>query len=399
MVVAVLALLAGALGVGTSVLAGPAGATAVSGPATGTVWGSVTTAAGAPIGGITATLHDPSGHTVASAASGPVAGWYAIPAVAPGTYTVSFTDPTSTWGPRWWPHALVREAAGVVRVTAGATTWAAVRLDRAGTLAGTIRFPGLSKFRYVGCAIDAPVCSSDLGYQLVLVDAAQPAVVRTVADLLAAASSFDMGFGASYSVTGLAAGDYRVLFIAMWGEPWSGLPVNRPVFASATATVPVPGTPVTNAAIMAAIASAPVVHLTAGSTTTVSPVLPVMACDPTTLYPGVGLAGATLTGLLGGCDLHDADLTGTTVSAQLAWVNLTGVSARGADFRAAQFGRTDLRGADLTGAQFSVQPASSPTPLMIFGATRCPDGTNSDDHLGTCLGYGIPVAPVGPAIG
>lgn len=81
--------------------------------------------------------------------------------------------------------------------------------------------------------------------------------------------------------------------------------------------------------------------------------------------------GATFNGAdLRGADVRDADL------AHARFVD--------ADLRGVQLDRTDLTMADLTGAD--LQRATG-LDTVTWSATICPDGTNSDDDGGTCLGH------------
>jgi uncharacterized protein YjbI with pentapeptide repeats len=48
------------------------------------------------------------------------------------------------------------------------------------------------------------------------------------------------------------------------------------------------------------------------------------------------------------------------------------------DFRGANFTGANLSGADFTGANFTG---------AIWNNTTCPDGTNSNDNSGTCIGH------------
>lgn len=122
---------------------------------------------------------------------------------------------------------------------------------------------------------------------------------------------------------------------------------------------------------------------------------------------GADLAGANLSNArLTSAMLNDADLN----SAVLEHANLTDTSLESADLTdadltSAYLGKADLNGADLTdatlnGANFSdtnlvnanltgsdLNEANSNTlGNIVWGNTTCPDGTNSDNDGGTCLG-------------
>lgn len=110
---------------------------------------------------------------------------------------------------------------------------------------------------------------------------------------------------------------------------------------------------------------------------------------------GTGLAGADLDrafGALGdfsGADLSGARLSDSTfVSITFTGADLSDVVARGATFSlfttlTSTFSGTDFTGADLTGAVFGGADLTTAT----FADTTCPDGTNSDDNGGTCVGH------------
>jgi hypothetical protein len=87
---------------------------------------------------------------------------------------------------------------------------------------------------------------------------------------------------------------------------------------------------------------------------------------------GANLSSAELSGAnLTGANLSDANLVFTTLSgANLTSADLTGAHLAGADLT-----RANLAGATLAG--------------VIWSNTTCPDGTNSDGHADTCVGYGI----------
>jgi Pentapeptide repeats (8 copies) len=58
--------------------------------------------------------------------------------------------------------------------------------------------------------------------------------------------------------------------------------------------------------------------------------------------------------------------------------SLGDAQALDSDFRGANFTGADLSGADFTGANFAT---------AIWSNTTCPDGTNSNDNSGTCIGH------------
>ncbi len=97
---------------------------------------------------------------------------------------------------------------------------------------------------------------------------------------------------------------------------------------------------------------------------------------------GLALAGAVLSSTnLYGIDLRGEDLSGVDFSnASLTTVDLAGANLQHADFTRARLNNVLLTGADTTGAAW---------PNTAWMSTRCPDGSNSDQHDETCLGYGI----------
>jgi hypothetical protein len=96
------------------------------------------------------------------------------------------------------------------------------------------------------------------------------------------------------------------------------------------------------------------------------------SCD----LSGMDLANVTLrdAGLfianLAHTSLVGADLSGASLSYSNAW---------GADFTDADLSDANLTGANLTGANLGG---------VVWSNTTCPDGTNSDTHANTCVGYG-----------
>jgi virginiamycin B lyase len=84
------------------------------------------------------------------------------------------------------------------------------------------------------------------------------------------------------------------------------------------------------------------------------------------------LTGADLTGAsLGGSNLRDATLAGA---------NLTGASLQGSNLLRADLTDANLTDASLLGANVSG---------AVWSNTICPDGTNSDNDSGTCVGHGV----------
>lgn len=113
---------------------------------------------------------------------------------------------------------------------------------------------------------------------------------------------------------------------------------------------------------------------------------------------GVNLKGATISGFvaIGGpnrdvaSNVSGANLSGATISgvgafpnANLSEANLRGAAITGfAALNGANLTRANLKGATVTG-QFALSG-------VIYNDTTCPDGTNSDDNGGTCIGHLTP---------
>ena len=89
---------------------------------------------------------------------------------------------------------------------------------------------------------------------------------------------------------------------------------------------------------------------------------------------------------LAGADLTDADLTGASLTgAQLSFANLRSANLAGADLTTA-----DLRYADLSYARLADASLTGAILFeVIWSDTTCPDGSISDTHADTCVGYGI----------
>ncbi len=108
---------------------------------------------------------------------------------------------------------------------------------------------------------------------------------------------------------------------------------------------------------------------------------------------GANLTGTSLVGTnLAGTNLSGADMQ----QAQLYEANLQSANLRGVDFTAAQ-----LCGANLEGTKISPGPLNyldkgensvpDEVPTIWINAV-CPDGTQSDDNNGTCIGHLTPPA-------
>lgn len=86
--------------------------------------------------------------------------------------------------------------------------------------------------------------------------------------------------------------------------------------------------------------------------------------------------GAFMAGQFTGSNFTNANLTDTDMTADFANSNFTN-----ADLTNARVTLSNLTGADMTGAIVTG---------IIWSATFCPDGTNSDDNGGTCDGHLVP---------
>ena len=98
-----------------------------------------------------------------------------------------------------------------------------------------------------------------------------------------------------------------------------------------------------------------------------------------------GLQGANLTGTnFTRAILRNITLSFTyATSAVFVDADLTALMANFADFSLANFTGANLTDASLLGANFTGATLSNVT----WSNTTCPDGTNSDDNGGTCLGH------------
>jgi hypothetical protein len=94
---------------------------------------------------------------------------------------------------------------------------------------------------------------------------------------------------------------------------------------------------------------------------------------------------------IGDCELSHADLTGAQlVSANLAYAHLFGADLNGAVLVHADLFAAYLTSADLTSANLKdANLIGADLTGAIWSNTTCPDGTNSDTHANTCVGFGI----------
>jgi hypothetical protein len=123
------------------------------------------------------------------------------------------------------------------------------------------------------------------------------------------------------------------------------------------------------------------------------------------LLVGTDLSAANLFGVtLTAADLRAAKVTGAVlVLTDLRFADLTGADLTGANLTNADLSSvgafldsfTDLSDADLNGAILvntnleGVIGAPRNAQLSVYGNTICPDGANSDDVGGTCVGHGF----------
>jgi hypothetical protein len=114
----------------------------------------------------------------------------------------------------------------------------------------------------------------------------------------------------------------------------------------------------------------------AGSATTDPATLTVLPLLPAgcTKFQGCNLSGRYLSGAsLAGDNLQGANLAGA---------NLSGADLSGANLQSDNLSGANLSGADLSGANVKGTNFNN----VIWSNTTCPDGTNSDNDGGTCLG-------------
>lgn len=101
---------------------------------------------------------------------------------------------------------------------------------------------------------------------------------------------------------------------------------------------------------------------------------------------GANLSGATLSG-------YEA-LASSTVNGAKATISgagaLAAASMIGANLRGATITGNTLNSADLTGTNLNRAQISAPALHdAYYSNTTCPDGSNSDNNGGTCVGHGV----------
>jgi uncharacterized protein YjbI with pentapeptide repeats len=126
---------------------------------------------------------------------------------------------------------------------------------------------------------------------------------------------------------------------------------------------------------------------------------------------GANLTGATLTGAnltavnLSGANLSDANLSGTDLTlvtlgsvnlsgvnlshSNLTAVNLSGANLSNANLTDATLALVNLAGANLSGATLTGATGLKTATLknVVWSDTTCPDGTNSNNEGGSCVGH------------
>jgi uncharacterized protein YjbI with pentapeptide repeats len=107
---------------------------------------------------------------------------------------------------------------------------------------------------------------------------------------------------------------------------------------------------------------------------------------------GANLSGATISGYeaLASSNVNGANLSKATISGAGA---LAATSMIGANLNGAKISGNTLNSADLTGANLNKAQISFPALHDAFYSnTTCPDGSNSDNDGGTCVGHGVPAS-------
>ncbi len=121
----------------------------------------------------------------------------------------------------------------------------------------------------------------------------------------------------------------------------------------------------------------------------------VVTATPCSTLAGCNLSGTTLTNAnLAGANLSTANLLGTNLSsanlagADLSGANLNGANLSGANLTGANLTNANLTSADLTGATLAGAVTTGANfNKVIWSNTICPDGTNSNSDMGTCIGH------------
>jgi virginiamycin B lyase len=132
--------------------------------------------------------------------------------------------------------------------------------------------------------------------------------------------------------------------------------------------------------------------LTSGSPTLTE----IVTATPCGVLAGCNLHSLTLTNAqLAGANLAAANLLNANLSdanlagANLAGANLNGANLSGVNLAGANLNGANLNGANLTGASLKGVLSNSSTNFnnVTWSNTVCPDGTNSNNDGGTCIGH------------
>ena len=139
-------------------------------------------------------------------------------------------------------------------------------------------------------------------------------------------------------------------------------------------------------------------YLTLAEATAIGAVLSEATIPGGKALEGADLAGAKLNRTIAGGEYDLAESSNLT-GASLIEAQLTGIYAglrsnfTGANLaRAIISGQNALVDADLTGANLKGAQVTGIGALegATYSSTKCPDGTNSDNDGGTCVGHGVP---------
>jgi uncharacterized protein YjbI with pentapeptide repeats len=114
-------------------------------------------------------------------------------------------------------------------------------------------------------------------------------------------------------------------------------------------------------------------------------------------FVGMSLAGASLTGAnLTNANFSGANLTGANLSNSnfIGNANFTNANLSGANLSTSNLKGANFTGGNLSGANFTNSNLTGATGLktatltnVIWSQTQCPDGTNSSNDGGTCMGH------------
>ncbi|WEO77971.1 carboxypeptidase regulatory-like domain-containing protein [Cryobacterium sp. SO2] len=179
-----------------------------------TITGTVAVDGGGDPSAVRVYAYTPDG-TSARSASVDAAGTYSLTSLAPGSYTLEFSSWRGVALGEWWNNQPNRESATAITVTSGQTvSGISPELAKAATISGTVTGAGSPGANLAGVQVTAYAVN---GWQV--------------------ASATTDGAGA-YTISGLAAGDYNLQFVAIKSnfltEWWNDQPTQSD---SATITV------------------------------------------------------------------------------------------------------------------------------------------------------------------